>query len=74
MNNTLSLDSAQVTRVGSTSKGCLHGLSFDHKEAKGLSVTEIRARWPRLYGPCPLGCGFDGIGYASSAHYILGDW
>lgn len=35
---------------------------------------EIRKRWPRLWGPCPKGCGFSGIGYASYAHYIMGDW
>jgi hypothetical protein len=35
---------------------------------------EVRARWPRLHGKCPLGCGFEGIAYASSEHYIMGDW
>jgi hypothetical protein len=34
----------------------------------------IRKRWPRLNGPCPKGCGFNGIAYASSSHYIYGDW
>jgi hypothetical protein len=34
----------------------------------------IRKRWPRLDGLCPKGCGFNGIGYASYAHYIYGDW
>ncbi len=35
---------------------------------------EIKRRWPRLWGPCPKGCGFTGIGYASWAHYTMGDW
>jgi hypothetical protein len=35
---------------------------------------EIRQRWPRLQGVCPLGCGFQGIAYASSEHYAAGDW
>jgi hypothetical protein len=35
---------------------------------------EIRKRWPRLFGVCPLGCGYQGIYYASWAHYTMGDW
>lgn len=35
---------------------------------------QIRKLWPRLSGPCPKGCGFNGIAYASYAHYIYGDW
>lgn len=38
------------------------------------SSEEVRKRWPRLNGPCPKGCGFVGIAYASYAHYIAGDW
>ena len=34
----------------------------------------IRKRFPRLNGPCPKGCGFVGIAYASTAHYAWGDW
>jgi hypothetical protein len=37
-------------------------------------TSEIRKRWPRLSGPCPKGCGYNGIAYASYAHYIYGDW
>jgi hypothetical protein len=37
-------------------------------------TAEIRKRWPRLDGPCPKGCGFVGIGYASYLHYIMGDY
>ena len=36
--------------------------------------TEIRRRWPRLSGVCPKGCGYNGIYYASSDHYVAGDW
>lgn len=36
--------------------------------------SEIKKRWPRLSGLCPKGCGFNGIAYASYAHYIYGDW
>jgi hypothetical protein len=35
---------------------------------------EVRKRWPRLNGTCPLGCGYVGIAYASWAHYTAGDW
>lgn len=38
------------------------------------STSEIRKRWPRLMGLCPKGCGYNGIAYASYAHYIYGDW
>lgn len=38
------------------------------------SSREIRKRWPRLCGKCPLGCGFEGIAYASWDHYRAGDW
>ena len=53
---------------------CTHGVTFDRDAARGLDAREVRRRWPRLFGPCPLGCGFDGIGYASYEHYIMGDW
>lgn len=35
---------------------------------------EVRRRWPRLSGACPLGCGYNGIAYASAEHYAAGDW
>ena len=39
---------------------------------------EIRKRWPRGWftaeRPCPKGCGYIGIAYASYEHYVLGDW
>lgn len=53
---------------------CAHGVVFDGVLSRGLSAAEVQRRWPRLYGDCPLGCGFSGIGYASYAHYISGDW
>jgi hypothetical protein len=53
---------------------CDHGLIFDSTMAKGLSPNEVRKRWPRLMGTCPKGCGFEGIGYASTEHFVMGDW
>ena len=53
---------------------CDHGVFFDEEASKGLDEYQVRKRWPRLMGPCPKGCGFNGIGYASYAHYICGDW
>jgi hypothetical protein len=64
---------------------CDHGVAFDeaayHALPTGLLRTssimlraEVRQRWPRLNGPCPKGCGFSGIAYASSMHYLAGDW
>lgn len=46
------------------------------EQAKGEAAftREVRHRWPRLDGPCPKGCGYCGIAYASTAHYIMGDW
>jgi len=35
---------------------------------------EVRVRWPRLSGTCPLGCGFNGIAYASAEHHEAGYW
>lgn len=58
----------------SEEKQCDHGVTFDEEAAKGLPVDEIRKRWPRGWGPCPKGCGWDGIAYASTAHYVYGDW
>lgn len=51
-----------------------HGATFDQTAAKELSTYEIRKRWPRLFGPCPKGCGYTGIAYASTAHFVYGDW
>jgi hypothetical protein len=53
---------------------CDHGATFDSERSKGLSCTEVRRLWPRLFGKCPKGCGYDGIAYASTEHYVMGDW
>jgi len=53
---------------------CDHGVVFDQRAARDLPAHEVRRRWPRLDGACPLGCGYVGIGYASMAHYVCGDW
>ena len=42
------------------------------------ATAEIQKRWPRGWftdeKPCPKGCGYKGIAYASYAHHIYGDW
>lgn len=42
------------------------------------AAAEVRKRWPRgwftVEKPCPKGCGFVGIAYASAEHYAMGDW
>lgn len=53
---------------------CKHGVTFDAEEARGLPSEEVRRRWPRMGGHCPLGCGFYGVAYASLEHYVAGDW
>lgn len=53
---------------------CTHGVTFDLEAAKGLDAHEVRRRWPRGFGECPLGCGYSGIAYASYMHYLYGDW
>ena len=46
---------------------------FDEQAAMGLSTDEIKRRWPRYFGPCSS-CDFNGVLYASYAHYLAGDW
>lgn len=55
---------------------CDHGVVFDLENVHrlGLNATQIRALYPRLCGVCPKGCGFEGIAYASQAHFVYGDW
>ncbi len=53
---------------------CKHGVTFDPEAARGLPSEEVRRRWPRMGGHCPLGCGFYGVAYASLEHYVAGDW
>lgn len=53
---------------------CDHGVVFDEKIAKGMTAAEIKKVYPRLFGKCPKGCGYEGIAYASSLHYYMGDW
>lgn len=38
------------------------------------AAAEVRRRWPRLFGKCPKGCGYEGIYYASMEHLVAGDW
>lgn len=60
--------------VPKDSPECDHGVTFDYDAAVSLSATEIRKRWPRGFGVCPKGCGFNGIAYASYMHYLCGGW
>jgi len=53
---------------------CTHGITFDEVQGLRMSPINVRRLWPRLFGPCPLGCGYSGIYYASWAHFIAGDW
>lgn len=53
---------------------CAHGLTFDSACAAGLPVEEVRRRWPRLDGACPLGCSYHGVAYASPEHLAAGAW
>lgn len=46
---------------------------FDEEDAKTLSSYEIRAKYPRFDGVCPI-CSYNGIKYASKKHYYYGDW
>ena len=52
---------------------CSHGIHFDEVRSQGLLTSDVRKRWPRFCGTCEH-CGYSGIGYASYAHYISGDW
>jgi hypothetical protein len=61
---------------GLLSQTCQHPKimpAFDDEAAEGLSSDEVRDRWPRFSGSCP-DCDFNGVMYASFAHYISGDW
>lgn len=53
---------------------CDHGITFDIEKTMDLSANEVRILYPRLFGKCPKGCGYDGIAYASMEHYVSGDW
>lgn len=55
---------------------CEHlSVEFDKElyfRLKWLSVATVRLLWPRFYGVCS--CGFNGITYASTQHFLAGDW
>jgi hypothetical protein len=52
---------------------CDHGVKFDEELAQNMLVPEIRKVFPRFNGTCP-NCSYNGIAYASMAHYVYGDW
>jgi len=50
-----------------------HMPDFDEEAAKGLDEYEVRKRWPRFMGTCE-DCGQQVILYASTMHYLMGDY
>jgi hypothetical protein len=73
-NEKLKSDHEKWTQDNPVQAQCDHGITFDMEAAKGLTAAEVQARWPRGWGLCPKGCGFDGIAYASAEHFLYGDW
>jgi len=65
-----SKDAKKIYKDGRLTAWCSHGVMFDEKAAKKMRKEEIRRRWPRLEGRCPLGhgCRFEGVHYASERH------
>jgi hypothetical protein len=47
--------------------------AFDEEAAGKMTSKEIRMIFPRFYGFCHT-CGFNGVKYASSMHYYMGDY
>lgn len=47
--------------------------AFDEVAARQMTPLQVRQAFPRNYGKCPV-CGWEGVLYASYAHYIAGDW
>lgn len=52
---------------------CKVEFDLDLASTLGLESYEVRNRWPRWFGKCN-DCGYEGIRYASFAHYVYGDW
>lgn len=48
-------------------------VKFDPVAAKDMTETEIRERFPRHSGYCPV-CSAHLVRYASDAHYLAGGW
>ena len=46
---------------------------YNAKQAEGMGVAEIRAKFPRHTVPC-LDCGSAVTRYASFEHSLAGDW
>lgn len=47
--------------------------TFDERTARDCSAKMVRKLWPRFDGTCP-DCEQHLILYASTAHFIYGDW
>jgi hypothetical protein len=55
---------------------CRHtgaAVEYDPEKARGLDAHEVRKLYPRFSGRCP-DCGCQLIKYASTEHYVMGDW
>jgi hypothetical protein len=50
-----------------------HIPKFDSELAKNMSWIEVREKFPRYYGKCEE-CGESLIAYASTEHFVMGDW
>lgn len=66
-------EDTKIRLVGCEHKQALEAVSFDKDAAAGLTAYEVRKRWPRYSGICPE-CRCPLIGYASTEHYLAGDW
>ena len=70
----------EIRKLGAIITGWIHECKhpavtpkFDKEVASGLTVSQVRKRFPRFFGKCP-DCDFDGIIYASNEHFLYGDW
>lgn len=72
------IDECKEALGGEDMSECRHEsvkVEFDEEDCKShnYSSEEVQRRWPRFHGICP-DCGKLLIKYASTAHYIWGDW
>lgn len=61
---------------GTVIEACKHEnlpVKYDAADCTGKDEWYVREKYPRFYGACP-DCGQVMIGYASTEHYLAGDW
>ena len=46
---------------------------YDSELAKNMTSIEVRKHFPRFFGKCP-DCNEEVIYYASTEHFVMGDW